>query len=173
MRALLPYLPYALLLLGGIFQACLRVLSGMKNGAFYAKHDHPGTPLQPFVQNLHAIEAPAWYVRFLGYALPVAAVGLLLGCPWWAVLVAAYLLPQGASTAASYDYQKWINLGSGLPEVDPNENPKAEFAFVWRSKTYSWWYSRWWHGKRRRYLPLVGIVLMVGGAWLLYSTAAA
>jgi hypothetical protein len=148
--------------------ALLRVYSGMKNGAFYAKCMYPDTPLQPYVENLHRIEAPQWYVMFGSLFVLVLAVGLLIGHHGLLVtLLAAALVAQGASALASYKYQAYINLGSNLPAVDPNENPKAEFAFRLGGKNYSFWWSRPWYGRRRRYAPVLGFLLAAAGIALI------
>lgn len=152
------------LLLAGAGIAMLRVFSGMKNGAFYAKAMHPGTKCEPYVQNLHRIEAPQWYVQFGTFFVLVLLVGL--GAKTHDIMytiIGSYLLAQGASSAASYWYQAWINRGSGLPDVDPNENPKAEFALHVFGKDYSFWWSRPWYGKRRIWSQYFGVLMMLAG----------
>jgi hypothetical protein len=160
-----PILTAAGLLLAGLGIALLRVFSGMKSGAFYAKCMHPGTKCEPYVQNLHRIEAPQWYVQFATFFVLVFLVALR-GTGLYDImytLLGSYLLVQGASSAASYWYQAWINRGSGLPDVDPDENPKAEFALHAFGKDYSFWWSRPWYGKRRIWSQYLGFVMMAAG----------
>ena len=67
------------------------------------------------------------------------------------------------SPKAGYWYQAWINRGSGLPDVDVNENPKAEFALHAFGKDYSFWWSRPWYGKRRVWAQYFGVLMMLAG----------
>ena len=148
--------------------AMVRVFSGMKNGAFYAKGMYPNTPLQPYVENMHLIEAPQWYVAFGTNFVLVLAIALLVGHHGILLCaLAAWLVAQGASAIASYKYQAYINLGSNLPAVDPNENPKAEFAVRLFGKTYSYWWSRPWYGARRKYSPILGVLMAGAGVALI------
>ena len=148
--------------------AMLRVFSGMKNGAFYAKGMYPNTPLQPYVENLHRIEAPQWYVAAATYFVLVFIIATLVGRHGILVnALAAGLIAQGQSAIAGYKYQAFINLGSNLPAVDVNENPKAEFAMRLFGKNYSFWWSRPWYGKRRRFSPVIGVLLVSAGIALI------
>lgn len=148
--------------------AMLRIYSGMKNGAFYAKGMYPNTPLQPYVENMHRIEAPQWYVAAGTNFVLVFIIATLVGhhgIPLNAL--AAWLIAQGASAIASYKYQAYINLGSNLPAVDVNENPKAEFAIRLFGKNYSYWWSRPWYGARRKYSPVIGVLMAGAGVALI------
>ena len=145
-----------------------RVISGMKNGCFYAKGNKWETPkLIKYIKNLHFLETPAWYSQFGSVYLFYFA---LLRCvnyntnPYEILiqLIASLLVTMGASAMASYHFQGYINHGSNLPWVDENENPKSEFAFG----LISFWWNRPWHGKRRKYSIFGGIIMIIIGIYL-------
>lgn len=162
-----------LLLLGAAGNATAeRIYSGLKNAVFYAKGQAYQVPrLQPYIDDLHTIEAPLWYVNFFQHFMLLVAVGWLRGLPWYGIIGAAWLVAQGASTTASYWYQGFINLGCMRPWVDPEEPRKAEFALAWPFKVSFWWRRPWW-GPRRKVLPFVGLAMIVAGvAWLVWGVA--
>ena len=154
-----------------LFVACVlnayrRVLSGKKNGCFYGKNVNPPAPeLEKSIKNLHYIETPAWYSQFGALFFFAFAIFRLLHPETDLILrefLAAMLVTMGSSGMANYYYQGYINDGSGLPWLDPNENPKSEFAF---GPIRFWWW-RPWCGRARKYVPFFGAASVVTGIWL-------
>lgn len=151
-----------------ILSGIRRVISGMKNGCFYAKgNNYPVPKLEKYIKNLHFLETPAWYVQFGSVFLFYFA--LLRGInhtiefyPLMIQILSAYLVTMGSSALASYHFQGYINLGSNLPWVDPKENPKSEFAFG----PISFWWRRPWKGEFRKYSPILGIIAILIGMYL-------
>ena len=70
-------------------------------------------------------------------------------------------MTMGSSAMASYHFQGYINVGAGLPWVDPNENPKSEFAFNLFGKKFSYWWNRPWKGKFRLYAAIGGVIEII------------
>ncbi len=160
----------AIALLVVALSSCMdRILNGMKNAVFYAKGQAYKVPrLQPYIDNIHRLEAPRWYTSFIPIFVLLTIIGLQRGLAWYWAPAAAYLIAGGASTAASYWFQGFINLSAMLPWVDPKENPKAEFAITWPVDISFWW-PRPWYGTRRRYLPFFGVFqILVGISLLLF-----
>lgn len=83
----------------------------------------------------------------------------------WMSLLSAYLIAQGTSSMAGPIYQGFVNVGCGLPFVDPNENKSMELANPFSGKTI--WIKRFWNGKARIYLAFVGLAMVVTGIYLL------
>jgi hypothetical protein len=61
------------------------------------------------------------------------------------------LLAILTSAVASYGWQKWINLGSGLPEIDVAERREFELIVAGRS----FWIPKFWWGHRRIYISIL------------------
>ena len=146
-----------------------RILSGIENGAFYAKGSKTIHPkIKKYVNNYHFIETPRWYAMFGSLFFLIFAI-LKLKTPEYEFdilcqqILATLLLTMGSSHLGGLWYQIWINRGSGLPDIDPNENPMSEFAF-WR---WSFWWKRPFYGKRRKLLPLIGIIFIIVGYLLI------
>jgi hypothetical protein len=160
------------LLVAAILFSITRIFNGMKNGSFYAKGNKPmNEKIKPYVENLHRIEAPLWYTLFGSLFLLSLAIfrALDYNVTVWQFLIhflAAYLVTMGSSAVSSYWYQGWINIGSNLEWVDKNENPKAEFAFHFMGKNYSFWWKRPWKGKIRLYSSILGTVVILIGIYL-------
>jgi len=151
-----------------VLNAYRRILSGKKNGCFYGKNTNPPAPeLAKCIKNIHYIESPAWYAQFGALFFLVFAIFRLVHPQvdfghLMLQIGAAYLVTMGSSGMANYDFQGYINVGCGLPWVDPNENPKSEFAI---GSIHFWWW-RPWCGKRRRYVPFIGMAATILGIWL-------
>ena len=125
------------------------VVNGLEHGAFYAK----GAPERPFarlrraVANIHSLGPEDGRALALAFAAPSAALLVVLGL-WWSALSAVALVTFGAFVWADNWRQVWINRGSGLPDVDPRENPKQEHDVGrWRAKLL--------YGRGRRWRPVV------------------
>jgi hypothetical protein len=156
------------LLISCLLSSIVRIFNGMKNGCFYSKgNKYPVPLLEKYVKNLHFIETPLWYCQFgslffstlaifrcLNYTTNVFEILLQVG--------AALLVVMGSSGMASFHFQGFINHGSNLPWVDPNENPKSEFAW---GKISFWWY-RPWYGKRRVMFIPIGLISIALGIYL-------
>ncbi len=147
-----------------------RVISGMKNGCFYAKGNSYDVPrLKKYIDNLHYIETPAWYTQFGSVFFFVFAIIRLMNhetdLSYFSELLSGLLITIGSSAIASYHYQGYINLGSNEPFVfeDENYHPEhphmSEFAL---GKIHFWWH-RPWYGKRRKYLIVTGGLSIVLG----------
>lgn len=152
----------------GLLSAARRVISGAKNGAFYAKGKVPlPNGVAKYVYNLHYLETPAWYAQFISQFLLCLAIYRLfdidttLHTYLWSC-TAAYLTTMGCSSMAGMFYQGYINLGSGKEFIDEDENPKSEFAF-WKWK---FWWPRPWYGKRRVYASILGLITLLAGIYL-------
>jgi len=146
-----------------------RIISGIKNGAFYAKGNKYETPkLDKYINNLHFAETPAWYTQF-GAVFFFLLAFFRASNPevsFYVIsiqLIASYLIMSGSSAMASYHFQGYINHGSNFPWVDLNENPKSEFAIKIGKKDISFWWNRPWCGKRRKYTPYLGVISIVAG----------
>jgi hypothetical protein len=134
-----------------------RVLSGAQNGVFYSKNLTNVTDphIRLWRKNIHhlANEVHRTYMIRTFFFL----MAILWDQTGWLWCISASLaLTMLSSAAASYGWQKWINLGSGLPAVDPNERRDYELTF--RGK--SWWIPKFWYGERRRWISLAAVVAM-------------
>jgi len=161
------------LLIAGILSAVRRVISGAKNGCFYAKNNTSlGYPplLEKFIKNIHFLETPAWYSHLgLQFFLCLAIYRLCdthqgaYGLSAYTLsFVGALLSAMGSSAIAGVFYQGYINVGSGQSFIDSGENPKSEFAF-WK---WSFWWYRPVYGKRRIYASILGVFTLLGGIYL-------
>jgi len=146
----------------------MRILDAMKSGCFYSvsRGDKENKFLKKKIANLHYIQTPLWYCQFGIIGILLFAVFRLIHPDIvWMNLLSAYLISQGTSSFASVFYQGYINVGSGLPFVDNNENKKMEFAIPFFNKTI--WISRFWYGKRRVYISTFGGLAMIVAGILL------
>lgn len=145
-----------------------RVLGGMKNACFYAKGSNPIPPLlDKYVKNLHYIETPSWYSQFGSMFFMCFAIFRLVDptVEFWVIFRefwAAMFITMGSSGMASYFYQGYINVSAGKPFMDPNENPKSEFAFG----PIRFWWPRPWGGRFRQYTPFIGTIDLIIGIYL-------
>jgi len=156
------------LVLSLLLSSLRRIISGMKNGCFYAKGNKYPTPLlDKYIKNIHFLESPAWYVQFgslffstlaifraLNYTTNIFDILMQVG--------ASLLVVMGSSGMAGYHFQGYINHGSNLPWVDIKENPKSEFAIG----NVSFWWKRSWKGNRRKYFIYIGAISIVLGIYL-------
>lgn len=163
------------LLCATVLAVCGQMLSGQDNGAFYAKGlwkqtggmaDHPNPKdlermIVPAYKNLHSNESPTWYTRFGVYFFLLLAVlrqyhdfQNIVIC-----LISAFLMTMGSSAFAGRKYQCFVNVGAGLPCIDPNENKKSEF-YVGR---FHFWWTRPFSGKNRVIAKWLGFLSIIGG----------
>mgnify|MGYP003526865615 len=119
------------------------------------------------MNNIHFLQTPIWYCVFVAFGILLFTIFYLMNPAMWLLnLAAAYLISQGTSTMCGVFYQGFINVGCGLPFIDENENRKMEFAFPFIKKTF--WIKRFWYGKRRKYLSIIGLLMIVGGLLIIF-----
>lgn len=135
-----------LLVSGIIFTALTRANSAKKNAAFYAKRNVSVTDerVLEWTKNIHIPTNQVYRTWWMSAFSFLALIFSMAYSIEWA-LIHSLVLTTLTSASVSDQWQKWINLGSGLPAVDPNELPKWEF--TWKDK--SWWIPKFWYGKRR------------------------
>jgi len=145
-----------------------RVISGMKNGCFYAKGNHNYNPkLLKYINNLHYLETPAWYTQFGSLFFAIFAL-FRISNPELSILAlsiqfsAAMLITTGSSGIASYHFQGWINYGEGSPFYNFNENKMSEFAFG----PISFWWNRGILDKYKRLVPFISFLYVLIGIYL-------
>lgn len=145
-----------------------RILSGVDNGTFYAKglwketggtQDHPNPKelkkyILPYYVNFHRIETPIWYTTYGMVFFFVMAFLRGQDTNFFISILSSVLISMGASAAGNLHYQGHINVGSGLPFVDPNEKSDSEFAV----KGFSYWWKRPFSGNNRRISAILGLV---------------
>lgn len=147
--------------------ASTHIWSAIKSGCFYAVSSHNKPKLlEKYIKNLHFVQTPFWYSLFGAFAILLFAIFRLMHPQLILMnLLCAYLISQGTSTMAGPLYQGFINVGSGLPFINENENHKMELANPFSNKTI--WISRFWYGKRRVYLAFIGLAMIIAGIILL------
>ncbi len=164
------------LILSVLLVASAHIWSAVKSGCFYfAMRDGGVNPLEKpellkkYIFNLHYAQTPFWYSLFGAFGILLFAMFRLMN-PTVDVLtilmnlLAAYLVAQGTSAMAGPFYQGFVNVGSGLPFIDPNENKSMELADPITGKKK--WVKRFWYGKRRAYLAIGGLLMAVAGILL-------
>jgi hypothetical protein len=155
------------IMLSAILSAIRRVISGMKNGAFYGKTGHHNPKLDKYIKNIHFLETPAWYTQFGSLFFSVFAVfrAVNYSCEPLDIFmqfVAAMLVTMGSSGMASYHFQGWINYGEDSPFYNPKEDKMSEFAFG----PISFWWNRGWLDKHKRLIPFIGYASIIVGIYL-------
>lgn len=156
------------ILIAGLLSALRRVISGAKNGCFYAKGNLPYPKiLEKYIGNIHFLESPAWYSHFGFQFLLCLCIYRLshLGegaMGYFISALAAYLTSMGSSSIAGTFYQGYINVATGKEFIDTTENPKSEFALG----NISFWWRRPWKGKLRLYASILGLISLIGGIYL-------
>lgn len=152
------------LMLAGILMAVRRVISGMKNGCFYAKGSVPyPAQLEKYIKNIHYLETPAWYTQFGAlFLLLLAAFRALNPTCYWYHAGAAMMATMGSSALAGFWFQGYINVGSKRSFSDRFESKVTEFAWgpirFWRPKLA--------YGKRRFFASIAGLIMMAVGFYL-------
>lgn len=154
------------IILSALLVASTHIWSAVKSGCYYAvsRRDKPAM-LKKYIDNLHYVQTPFWYSLFGAFGVMLFAMFRLIHPDGvWLNLLCAYLIAQGTSTLAGPAYQGFVNVGSGLPFIDPNENKRMELANPIGNKTV--WIKRFWYGKRRVWLSLVGAIMIALGLYL-------
>lgn len=144
-----------------VLTGAAHVLSAIKSGCFYAASSGVKPPLlKRFMDNLHYVQTPFWYALFGGMFVGVTGI-LWDEYVWWEVLLRAYAITQGTSTAFGPLYQGFINVGGSKPFTDPDEKKAFEFAVPVLNKSV--WIPKFWAGKMRWILVPIGIAMIVAG----------
>lgn len=167
-----------LIIVAWLFNAGLRVLAGLKNGLFYLARRQGNAettiPVPPALKrfystkaNIHYVESPRWYWAFMAFFCPLCEIFYLLhpGNHLWNI-TAAILIVHSASAVAGPFYQGYINLGSGKPFVDKNENSAMELASAGTGKTL--WVKRFWRGPMRIVCAVLAIPELILGLLLIF-----
>mgnify|MGYP006133424511 CR=1 FL=1 len=166
------------ILLGVLCGAIVRIYKAKKSGLFYYNRGSKSKPihdgLRKYNDNIHYISSPAnYFQQFMVFFFILAIVykdyGLFdtFSFSYYVINIgSAFLIAIGQSNLASYHWQIWINRGCGLPDIDPNENHKSEFAWG----KFSFWFSsgKFFNGKRSILLIFVGIIEISLGIFGLY-----
>lgn len=151
-----------------ILIASAHIWSAVKSGCFYSsmRRDQPAL-LKKYINNLHYVQTPFWYSLFGAFGILLFALFRVINPDViWMGLLSAYLISQGTSAMAGPIYQGFVNVGCGLPFIDPNENKKMELANPFTGKTI--WIKRFWHGKARIYTAVLGLLMVIAGIVLVY-----
>lgn len=155
------------LILATLLSAIRRVISGMKNGAFYGKTGPHSPKLDKYINNLHFLETPAWYVQFGAVFFYTFALFRVVNysIEWQDILLqftAAMLVTMGTSAAASYHFQGWINYGENSPFLNPKEDTMSEFAWG----PIKFWWPRGFLDRHKKLVALVGAIVAMAGIYL-------
>ena len=136
-----------------------RSTSSKKNGVFYGKKN-PGvtdSKIKLWISNIHIItnqEYRAYWGSIFFYLMSFFTVS---DFGFFGSVIFSAILTQLTSATSSYYWQKWINLGSGLPAVDPKEPNKWEFTLMGKS----YWVPKFWIGKRRIWISILSGILII------------
>lgn len=142
-----------------------RVISGMKNGCFYAKGNHNYNPkLLKYINNIHYLETPAWYTQFGSLFFAVFAVFRAVNyslIPFEIIVqfIACMTVVMGSSGIASYHFQGWINYGEGSPFYNTKEDKMSEFAFG----KISFFWNRGWLDKYKKEVVAISVFMVIIG----------
>ncbi len=149
--------------------ASTHIWSAIKSGCFYSvSRGQKPDMLKKYINNLHYVQTPFWYSLFGAFGVILFALFRLMHPDdIWTNLASAYLIAQGTSTMAGPFYQGFINVGCGLPFIDPNEKKEVELANPVSGKTR--WFKKFWYGKNRIYLAFVGLIMIVLGIILIFQ----
>ncbi len=147
---------YLLIALG--LSAVQRTFSAKKNGVFYGKgvDKVKDERLRLWISNIHIITNQEYRAYWGAMFFYLMSFFTILGWGFIISVIMSGILTQLSSATASYHWQKWINLGSGLPEIDPNEKPFWEFTIG--SKSY--WIPKFWFGRRRLWISVISGILL-------------
>ena len=136
---------FILFFIGCVLISYSRVMFAKHNAVFYYKGRKKGSNpiIEEWKNNIHIIANEAYRTLFgaffcfcLVFTLPLFG---LMAIPYSLLLVIL------TSAIASYDWQRWINLGVGLPAIDPNEKQSYELTLGKKK----WIIPKFWYGKRR------------------------
>jgi hypothetical protein len=148
---------YLLIALG--LSALQRTFSAKKNAAFYGKgvNKVKDERVKLWISNIHIITNQEYRAYWGSMFFYLMSFFMILDWSFLPSVIISAILTQLSSATASYHWQKWINLGSGLPEVDPNEKTSWELTLWGRS----YWVPKFWVGKRRYWISIASGILIV------------
>ncbi|MFQ5549804.1 MAG: hypothetical protein ACE5FJ_01045 [Gemmatimonadales bacterium] len=131
-------------------------VSGTKLGAFYARvrpKVHPR--LVPYVENIHRAESRGSISLSIMTTFLLMATFRAWGEAYHFAALYSLVLTNAAWWIGIPFFQRDVNRGSGLPDVDDDEKPVAEIgdSGMWRRKLFA--------GKWRRVQPWAGALLIV------------
>lgn len=154
-----------LVTLGLILIGYTRVMFSKHNAVFYYKGRKKGSHpiIEEWKNNIHILANQAYRTLFGAMVCLTSAI-LLPKFGFLAILYSIGLMFI-TSAMASYDWQKWINLGVGLPEIDPNE--KRSYELIIFKKSYI--IPKFWWGVRRKWISIISWVLLVGSIIFLFG----
>lgn len=162
-----------------IFSAYRRVISGKKNGAFYAKGNRniKDKKIKSWINNLHRLETPAWYAQFIPVFfvtlnfLRIYIFSLELEFHYDILnLIEQFTLTLIATMSISglgyKNYQKYINIGAGVVDDDPI---KTELIFKYPTlvkgkivyKEYFFYYNKFWEKWGDNTITLMSFISLV------------
>lgn len=145
------------------FAAHIRATSARKNGVFYGKNNPNVTDpnIIKWALNIHTPTNQnyrAFYATLFFFSMAFLWETFM----WWSIPL-SLIISSLTSAVASYSWQKWVNLGSGKPVIDPDERTEYELTIFNRS----YWIPKFWYGKRRLYISVgSGILLLTIISWL-------
>lgn len=148
----------AFLILAFTSAAVLHVCDGLYHGLIYGRAGSVPA-LRYWNENIHRIAQIVDVAIYAGLTAPLCALLWLTGHGWWGVASALVSVKAGF-VFGGFWRQVAINLGSGLPAIDPHENSRKE--------VYSWfWIPKVFCGRRRwAAIPIALLMLAVCIWWV-------
>ena len=116
---------------------------------------------------------PEWYTQMFSVFFSIFAISRMLNPTYEYITIllqigTSLLITMGISGSVCYQWQKWINIGSSLPEDWDYPGKKSEFAInIFGLKLHFWW-KRPFAGKQRKIINVIGIVSIIIGITLLF-----
>lgn len=161
-----------ILILVPLIIAINRTLMGIHRGVFYAMGNQQNfhTAIDFFIENIHRAATPTYYgligtpfllltILFYQFQLPELFFlnWINITNQWVLSISHAFILSMSGSFIGSTTYQGFINIGSGLPFIDPDEKMWSEFNLF---GLISFWWPRL--GSYFRLLfSIFGLLLMI------------
>lgn len=142
---------------GLILLAYSRVMFSKHNAVFYYKGRKKGSNpiIEEWKDNIHIIANEAYRTVF--GAIFMMSMAILWPQYEWMSLIYSLIITFLTSATASYHWQRWINLGVGLPAVDPNEKRSYELTFAGQS----WIIPKFWWGARRKWISIIASICLL------------
>lgn len=149
---------FLFLIAGVLLTSYSRVMVAKYHSVFYYKGRKKGSNpiIEKWKDNIHILANQAY--RSLFGALFCFLMAFLLPQFGWISLLYSLIIVFLTSASASYEWQKWINLGVGLPEIDPKETQSYEFIIFGKSYVI----PKFWYGKRRKPIAMFSLIGLIG-----------